>query len=86
MSDINSFKEKIDKILNDAIETNKEQIIGGAADDFPTYKYLVGVGQTLSDMKSRFHDEYIKLFKTGEGEWSCNMMKIYQFPQVLEYY
>jgi hypothetical protein len=47
---------------------------------------LVGVGQTLADMKSRFHDEYIKLFKTGEGEWSCNMMKIYQFPQVLEYY
>ena len=68
MSDLNLFKEKIDKILNDALETNKEQITGGAADDFPTYKYLVGVSQTLSDMKSRFHDEYIKLFKTGEGE------------------
>ena len=46
----------------------EKQITGGAADDFPTYKYLVGVSQTLSDMKSRFHDEYIKLFKIGEGE------------------
>jgi len=65
---IHTFKNKIDKVLEDAIEANTTQISNGAAEDFPTYKYLVGVAQTLSDMKARIHDEYTKILKsTGEN-------------------
>ena len=41
---------------------------GGAAEDFATYRYLVGVGQTLADMKDRFHQEYVEMIKQETGE------------------
>ena len=66
---IHTFKNKIDNILSEALEANTTQISNGAAEDFPTYKYLVGVSQTLSDMKARIHDEYNKIIKsTGEED------------------
>ena len=64
---VHTFKNRIDKVLTDAIQTNQEQVSNGAAEDYSTYKYLVGVAQTLADMKSRIHDEYLKQIKaTGE--------------------
>ena len=64
---VHAFKNRIDKVLTDAIQTNQEQVSNGAAENFETYKYLVGVFQTLVDMKARIHDEYIKQIKaTGE--------------------
>jgi len=33
------------------------------ADDFASYKYMLGIGHTLQDMKSRVKDEYQKLYK-----------------------
>ena len=64
----NTFKQKIDAILTEAVEVNQQQIVGGAAEDFATYRYLVGVGQTLADMKDRFHQEYVKMIKQETGE------------------
>ena len=64
----NTFKEKIDKVLTEAIEINQQQIVGGSAEDFATYRYMVGVGQTLADMKDRFHQEYVKMIKQETGE------------------
>jgi len=66
--DASTFKEKTDAILTEAIELNQQQVVGGAAEDFATYKYLVGVGQTLADMKDRFHQEYVKMIKQETGE------------------
>ena len=64
---IHAFKTRIDKVLPEAIDMNKDQISNGAAENFATYKYLVGVAQTLSDMQGRIHDEYVKQLKsTGE--------------------
>ena len=64
---VHTFKNRIDEVLTDAIQTNQEQVSNGAAEDYATYKYLVGVAQTLADMKSRIHDEYLKQIKaTGE--------------------
>ena len=47
---------------------NYEKTIDAAAEDFATYRYLVGVGQTLADMKDRFHQEYVKMIKQETGE------------------
>jgi hypothetical protein len=64
---IHAFKTRIDKVLTEAIDMNKDQISNGAAENFATYKYLVGVAQTLADMQGRIHDEYVKQLKsTGE--------------------
>ena len=66
---IYTFKSKIDKVLQEAIDTNKEQISNGAAEDYATYKYLVGVSQTLVDMKERIHHEYNKQLRaTGDDD------------------
>ena len=66
---IHALKNRIDKVLADAIETNQQQVSNGAAEDFATYKYLVGVSQTLVDMQGRIHDEYVKQLKsTGEDD------------------
>ena len=64
----NTFKEKVDAILTEAIEVNQQQVVGGAAEEFATYRYLVGVGQTLADMKDRFHQEDVKMIKQETGE------------------
>ena len=34
--DANTFKQKIDAILTEAVEVNQQQIVGGAAEDFAT--------------------------------------------------
>jgi hypothetical protein len=49
--------------LDEAIDANKDQLSGVGADDFASYKYMLGIGHTLQDMKSRVKDEYQKLYK-----------------------
>ena len=68
---IHSLKNKLDSILQDAIDTNKDQRSGGTAADYAEYRYLVGVHQTLEDIKSRIHHEYHKQLRaTGEDDES----------------
>ena len=61
------YKERMTKVLSEAIEVNNTQLINGSAEDYANYKYLVGIGQTLLDMKDRLHTEYIKLYKEIAG-------------------
>ena len=66
---IHAFKTRIDKVLTEAIEMNKDQIYKVAAEKYATKKYLVVVEQTLTDMQGRIHDEYVKQLKsTGEDD------------------
>ena len=67
MTDANTYKERIEKILNEAIAANQEQLLGGV-DTLPEYKYMLGIQHTLTDLQSRLHSELVKLVKeTHDG-------------------
>ena len=59
----NTLKDNLLKALDEAIDANKDQLSGVGADDLASYKYMLGIGHTLQDMKSRVKDEYQKLYK-----------------------
>jgi len=62
--DSTKLKDNLLKVLDEALQANAEQMsIGPGADDFASYKYMLGISHTLDDMKSRVKDEYKKLFK-----------------------
>ena len=61
--DAHTLKTNLLKVLDEAIEINKDQIAGPGAEDFPTYKYMLGIAHTLEDMKARVRDEHLQ---TGE--------------------
>jgi len=61
--DAHTLKTNLLKVLDEAIEINKDQIAGPGADDFPTYKYMLGIAHTLEDMKTRVKDEHKNLYK-----------------------
>jgi len=61
--DAKTLKDNLMKVLNEAIEANKDQIAVTGAEDFSAYKYMLGIAHTLEDMKSRVRDEYKNLFK-----------------------
>ena len=61
------YKERMTKVLSEAIEVNNTQLVNGSAEDYANYKYLVGVGQTLAYMKDRLHTEYNKLYQEIAG-------------------
>jgi hypothetical protein len=62
--DATKFKDNLLKVLEEASQINSEQMtIGAGAEDFPSYKYMLGIAHTLDDMKARVRDEYKKLFK-----------------------
>ena len=67
MTDANDYKERIEKILNEAILANKEQLLGGV-DTLPEYKYMLGIHHTLTDMKDRIDTELKKLIKETWSE------------------
>ncbi len=67
MTDANTYKERIEKILNEAIAANQEQLLGGV-DTLPEYKYMLGIHHTLTDMKDRIHTELQKLTKETWSE------------------
>ncbi len=58
-----TLKDNLLKALDEAIDANKDQLSGVGADDFASYKYMLGIAHTLQDMKSRVKDEYQKLYK-----------------------
>ena len=61
--DAHTLKTNLLKVLDEAIEINKDQIAGPGAEDFPTYKYMLGIAHTLEDMKARVRDEHKNLYK-----------------------
>jgi len=61
--DASVFKDRLIIALDEAISANKDQIAGAGADDFASYKYMLGIAHTLEDMKARVSDEYKKLYK-----------------------
>ena len=62
--DARIYKVNLLKVLEEASQANAEQMtIGAGAEDFASYKYMLGISHTLDDMKSRVRDEYKKLFK-----------------------
>ena len=62
--DAKIYKANLLKVLEEALQANADQMtIGAGADDFPSYKYMVGRSHTLADMKARVNEEYKKLFK-----------------------
>ena len=62
--DAKIYKANLLKVLEEALQANAEQMtIGAGADDFPSYKYMLGIYHTLADMKARVNEEYKKLFK-----------------------
>ena len=61
--DAHTLKTNLLKVLDEAIQINKDQIAGPGADDFPTYKYMLGIAHTLEDMKARVRDEHKNLYK-----------------------
>ena len=61
--DAHTLKTNLLKVLDEAIQINKDQIAGPGAEDFPTYKYMLGISHTLEDMKARVRDEHKKLYK-----------------------
>ena len=67
MTDANTYKERIEKILNEAIVANKEQLLGGVV-TLPEYKYMLGSHHTLTDMKDHIHTELQKLTKETWSE------------------
>jgi hypothetical protein len=67
MPDANDYKERIEKILNEAIVANKEQLLGGV-DTLPEYKYMLGIHHTLADMKDRIDTELKKFLKETWSE------------------
>lgn len=77
--DASALKEKLLAVLDEAIDANKDQISGVGAEDFASYKYMLGVSHTLEDMKARVTEEFRKLYKE-ENVWH------YQNHQDTEYY
>ena len=68
--DAKIYKANLLKVLEEALQANAEQMtIGAGADDFPSYKYMLGISHTLADMKARVKEEYKKLFKEETYEW-----------------
>ena len=63
--DAHTLKTNLLKVLDEAIQVNKDQIAGPGAEDFPTYKYMLGISHTLEDMKARVRDEHKNLYKQG---------------------
>lgn len=61
--DASTLKNNLLKALDEAIDANKDQLSGVGADDFASYKYMLGIAHTLQDMKSRVLDEHKKLYK-----------------------
>tara|TARA_R100001086_G_scaffold185045_1_gene103490 strand:+ start:54 stop:269 length:216 start_codon:yes stop_codon:yes gene_type:complete len=61
--DAHTLKINLLKVLDEAIQVNKDQIAGPGAEDFPTYKYMLGISHTLEDMKARVKDEHKKLYQ-----------------------
>ncbi len=61
--DAHALKTNLLKVLDEAIQVNKDQIAGPGAEDFPTYKYMLGIAHTLEDMKTRVRDEHKNLYK-----------------------
>jgi len=61
--DAHTLKTNLLKVLDEAIQINKDQIAGPGAEDFPTYKYMLGIAHTLEDMKARVRDEHKNLYK-----------------------
>ena len=62
--DARIYKVNLLKVLEVASQANAEQMtIGAGAEDFASYKYMLGISHTLDDMKARVNDEYKKLFK-----------------------
>ena len=61
--DAHTLKTNLLKVLDEAIQVNKDQIAGPGAEDFPTYKYMLGIAHTLEDMKARVRDEHKNLYK-----------------------
>ena len=68
--DARIYKVNLLKVLEEASQANAEQMtIGAGAEDFASYKYMLGISHTLDDMKARVNDEYKKLFKGETYEW-----------------
>ena len=61
--DASALKDRLLNVLDEAISANKDQIYGVGADDFASYKYMLGISHTLEDMKSRVTEEFRKLYK-----------------------
>ena len=61
--DAHTLKTNLLKVLDEAIQINKDQIAGPGADDFPPYKYMLGLAHTLEDMKARVREEHKNLYK-----------------------
>jgi predicted SAM-dependent methyltransferase len=61
--DAHTLKTNLLKVLDEAIQVNKDQIAGPGAEDFPTYKYMLGISHTLEDMKARVREEHKNLYK-----------------------
>jgi len=64
--DAHTLKTNLLKVLDEAIQVNKDQIANPGAEDFPTYKYMLGIAHTLEDMKARVRDEHKNLYKQGK--------------------
>lgn len=67
LDQVKNYKERMQKVLAEAIAANNQQLLSGAADDYAAYKFLVGIGQTLNDMSDRLETEYKKLYKDIAG-------------------
>ena len=64
--DASVFKDRLIIALGEAISANKDQISGVGADDFASYRYMLGIAHTLEDMKARWVQ---KTIYTGEYRW-----------------
>ena len=50
LDQVKVYKERMQKVLAEAIQANNQQLLSGSTDDYAGYKFLVGIGQTLNDM------------------------------------
>ena len=66
LDQVKNYKERMQKVLAEAMEANNQQLLSGSTDDYAGYKFLVGIGQTLNDMSDRLETEYKKLYKDKE--------------------
>jgi hypothetical protein len=67
LDQVRNYKERMQKVLAEAIAANNQQLLSGTADDYASYRFLVGIGQTLNDMSDRLETEYKKLYKDIAG-------------------
>ena len=61
--DASTLKNNLLKALDEAIDANNYQLSGVGSDDFASYKYMLGIAQTLQEMKSSVLEEHKKLYK-----------------------